>query len=45
MKNIRSDDLKQRAIDRLIFALDVGAGLPEALSWVDRLQDDLDQGE
>ena len=26
-------------MDRLIFALDIGAGLPEALSWVDRLQD------
>jgi orotidine-5'-phosphate decarboxylase len=25
--------------DRLIFALDVGGGLEEALSWVDRLQD------
>jgi orotidine-5'-phosphate decarboxylase len=39
MKNIRSNDLKQGAVDRLIFALDVGTGLPEALSWVDRLQD------
>ena len=25
-------------MDRLIFALDIGAGLSEALSWVDRLQ-------
>lgn len=38
MKNIQSNDLRERAIDRLIFALDIGAGLPEALSWVDRLQ-------
>jgi orotidine-5'-phosphate decarboxylase len=39
MKNIPNNDLRQGAIDRLIFALDVGTGLPEALSWVDRLQD------
>ena len=38
MTNIQSSDLREKAIDRLIFALDVGAGLPEALSWVDRLQ-------
>ena len=38
MKNIQSSDLKEKAIDRLIFALDIGAGLSEALSWVERLQ-------
>jgi orotidine-5'-phosphate decarboxylase len=38
MKNIQNRDLRERAIDRLIFALDIGAGLPDALAWVDRLQ-------
>jgi orotidine-5'-phosphate decarboxylase len=38
MMNIQISNLRERAIDRLIFALDIGAGLPEALSWVDRLQ-------
>jgi len=31
--------LRQQAVERLIFALDVGADLPETLSWVDRLRD------
>ncbi|HOD29787.1 MAG TPA: orotidine-5'-phosphate decarboxylase [Syntrophales bacterium] len=35
MKNIRSNDPRER----LIFALDVGEGLPEALTWVKRLRD------
>lgn len=39
MRNTRSNDFKQRAIDRLIFALDIGTGLREAISWVDRLKD------
>jgi orotidine-5'-phosphate decarboxylase len=39
MRNIPSDALRQRAVERLIFALDIGADLPETLSWVDRLRD------
>ncbi|MBA4396392.1 MAG: orotidine-5'-phosphate decarboxylase [Syntrophus sp. (in: bacteria)] len=39
MRNIPSNALRQRALERLIFALDVGADLPETLSWVDRLRD------
>ena len=35
MKNIRSDAPRER----LIFALDVGEGLTEVLSWVKRLRD------
>lgn len=31
--------MRQQAVERLIFALDVGADLPETLSWVDRLRD------
>jgi orotidine-5'-phosphate decarboxylase len=38
MRNIQSNDFRQRAVDRLIFALDIGTGLPEAMSWVDRLR-------
>jgi orotidine-5'-phosphate decarboxylase len=39
MRNIQSNDFRQRAVDRLIFALDIGSGLPEAMSWVGRLRD------
>jgi orotidine-5'-phosphate decarboxylase len=39
MRKIPSSDFRQKAIDRLIFALDIGTGLPEAMSWVDRLRD------
>ncbi|MFH1080332.1 MAG: orotidine-5'-phosphate decarboxylase [Pseudomonadota bacterium] len=38
MRNIPSDALRQRAAERLIFALDLGTDLPETLSWVDRLR-------
>lgn len=39
MRNIQSNHFRQKAVDRLIFALDIGTGLPEAMSWVDRLRD------
>lgn len=39
MRNIQSNDFRQRAVDRLIFALDIGTGLSDAMSWVDRLRD------
>jgi orotidine-5'-phosphate decarboxylase len=38
MRNIPSDALRQQAVERLIFALDIGADLTETLSWVDRLR-------
>jgi orotidine-5'-phosphate decarboxylase len=38
MKNTQSNHTAERAADHLIFALDIGEGLPEALSWVDRLK-------
>ena len=39
MRNTLSDALRRQAIERLIFALDIGADLPETLSWIERLQD------
>ena len=39
MKNTPNDDLRMRARSRLIFALDVGGGMDEALSWVARLKE------
>ena len=38
MKSTQSDDALQTAAGRLIFALDIGTGLQETISWVDRLQ-------
>lgn len=38
MRNIPSDALRQQAVERLIYALDIGADLAQALSWIDRLQ-------
>jgi orotidine-5'-phosphate decarboxylase len=37
MRNTRSDVLEKKAVERLIFALDIGSDLQEAMSWVDRL--------
>jgi orotidine-5'-phosphate decarboxylase len=39
MKNILNDELRKTARDRLIFALDIGGGMEEALAWVARLKD------
>lgn len=39
MKSTQSNDLRQKAAGRLIFALDIGAGLRETISWVERLRD------
>lgn len=39
MKNTPNDNLRMKARSRLIFALDIGGGMDEALSWVARLKD------
>jgi orotidine-5'-phosphate decarboxylase len=38
MKNTRNNLTREEGVNRLIFALDIGDGIDEALSWVDRLQ-------
>lgn len=38
MKNTPNEDLRTKAKSRLIFALDIGGGMDEALSWVARLK-------
>lgn len=37
-RNIRNNDLREHAVERLIFALDIGTGLDDALLWVERLK-------
>jgi orotidine-5'-phosphate decarboxylase len=39
MKNIPNENLRETARDHLIFALDIGNGIDEALFWVARLKD------
>lgn len=37
-KSTPNDAVKRGAVERLIFALDVGTDLPDTLSWIDRLR-------
>ena len=43
MKNIPNENVRKTARDHLIFALDIGEGMEEALFWVARLRDHVGQ--